>query len=152
MPVYLAPVESCYVYRPIWDSGVGTVLIVRRMANGRLFVGNYLLDVWCLGLKDAFVSEWTMAQLSDYLSEQPMEACDAGYAKTLIMGAIDYGAEQGFQANWGDDNKARRFVENIKLKTSDDYDFGFGRDGEALYMSGPYDGEILPKVMVSETA
>ena len=143
LPAHLSPIKDCFVYSELWERGIGTVIVTRCMAGGRLFMANYLLDVWFLGLKDAFVRETSDAELDIIISQASMDRCDAPYAKALITGAINYGESHGLKANWS--NKEKRFVSDIRF-TESDYEFNFGRDGKPFYINGPHDDEIIPKM------
>ncbi len=50
------PVVECLI-NPNWqESGLATVVVARQHKNGNLTVGTYLIDVFCLGLKQtAFI-------------------------------------------------------------------------------------------------
>ncbi len=45
---------ACLVPTELWDSGMGSVLIARKMPDGELAIAGFLLDVFCLGVKNAF--------------------------------------------------------------------------------------------------
>lgn len=48
------PVGKCYI-TPGWrDSGMGMLTVTRRRPSGNLVAGVYLLDTFCLGVKDTF--------------------------------------------------------------------------------------------------
>src|SRR5210317_139701 len=51
-----SPVYRCFVREDIFSEGIGTAIISRQMPNGHLGVGVYLLDVWCLGVKNTYFS------------------------------------------------------------------------------------------------
>jgi len=141
---YLSPIIASYVYRDIWQKGIGTVLIVRRLPNGNLLLANYLVDTWCLGVKDAFVREVSRAMLEQFLSQQPMEPQSPEYCKALVMGAIEYGKTNGLNPNI--DKKSKQMIAGIKY-TPDQYQFEFGKDGEPFYINGPYDSELIPAML-----
>ena len=141
---YLSPIIASYVYRDIWQEGIGTVLIVRRLSNGNLLLANYLVDTWCLGVKDAFVREVSRAMLEQFLSQQPMEPQSPEYCKALVMGAIEYGKTNGLNPNI--DKKSKQMIAGIKY-TPDRYQFEFGKDGKPFYINGPYDSELIPAML-----
>ncbi len=48
-----APVLHCCVMANIWESGMGQLLFSRQLRNGDVAVAIFLLDVYCLGVKNA---------------------------------------------------------------------------------------------------
>ena len=141
---YLSPIIESYVYKDIWQEGIGTVLIIRRLPNGNMLIANYLVDTWCLGVKDAFVREISREMLKPFLTQQPMEPQSPEYCKALIMGAIEYGKSNGLNPNI--DKKSKQMISGIKY-SPDDYSFEFGKNGEPFYMNGPYDHELVPTML-----
>lgn len=144
LAIHECPIEMSLVYERLWDDGVGSITIVRRASNGKLYMGSFLLDVWCLGVKDTFVRSIGREELSHYFSQYPAEHYSAEYCKSLILAAERYGAKNGFKANI--DATARRFINNIQEEPGQ-HSFEFGKDGKPLYVVGPYDQELLPELI-----
>lgn len=48
------PIVSVLVPENLWSSGIGNLLIARRMPDDRLAIAAFLVDVFCLGVKNAF--------------------------------------------------------------------------------------------------
>src|SRR5476651_853566 len=60
------PIVETLVPDTLLSEGIGQLLITRRVPDGRLALANYLVDVYCLGVKDAywdFISEWEFDKL-----------------------------------------------------------------------------------------
>ncbi|MEJ2670334.1 MAG: hypothetical protein P8077_08875 [Gammaproteobacteria bacterium] len=102
-----------------------------------------MFDVWGLGLKDAFVQEVDPMYLFERLSEQPMEMQTPAYCKALIMAASEFSKRNGLKPNW--DDKSKKFIDSIPYR-AEDYSFEFSENGEPVYISGPCDHEILPRM------
>lgn len=76
---------------PDWqNSGVAEVLVVRQMPNLKYIVGAYLVDVFCLGLKDTFfqarLSEAEVRALRNRFPEK-LEEIPYEDARSVILGA-----------------------------------------------------------------
>jgi len=99
IPLSQCPIQDCLVHSEIWDSGIGTVCLTRRTQTGRFYLGNYLLDIWFLGVKDSFVREIDPLQISYLMESQPLEEKSPAYAKALIMASIEYGRKNGVEPN-----------------------------------------------------
>lgn len=48
------PVDKCYVNSDWAEQGMAHVVIVRRRPDGKFAMAVYLVDTYCLGVKDAF--------------------------------------------------------------------------------------------------
>src|SRR4051794_18935998 len=48
------PVLDCLVSSTIFAEGMGTVVISRQLPGGEVAWANFLVDSYCLGVKDAF--------------------------------------------------------------------------------------------------
>jgi hypothetical protein len=84
-------------------SGLVNVLVVREKGGSAVVCG-YMVDVWCLGVKDALgpksvdrrkLSEFTRTYFTSY--EQPPLAIPLDLAKQLVFGAVSYARELGFE-------------------------------------------------------
>ena len=47
-------IGTCYVSDAITKAGEGTVIVSRLHTGGRVSISVYLVDAYCLGLKDSF--------------------------------------------------------------------------------------------------
>lgn len=133
------PVHECLVAENIFEVGLGSVWISRKLPNGKLSVGVFLLDVFCLGVKNAMLSE--KISLSQYETLQmmslgetlaPMQPC---CAKKLVLGAVAYAENLGFKPQAGYE-ATRVVLEGIET-TECEAEFEFGRNGKPFYISGP---------------
>ena len=49
------PVVRALAGAEIWETGIGDLAIARQESDGQLVFGVYLVDVFCLGVKNAHV-------------------------------------------------------------------------------------------------
>jgi hypothetical protein len=122
-------------------SGLAAVLVVREDGPGRVSVCGYLLDVYCLGVKDALGPRRMRrhelaAFVGSYYSawESAPVAAQIELARHLVFGAIEYAAGLGFTPH-RDFERARRHLGPCPGPSA----IGFGRDGTPYYTEGPYD-------------
>src|SRR5215831_9080920 len=47
-----APIQHCLVPETLFDAGIGTVILARGFTSNHLMLGLFLVDAWCLGIKD----------------------------------------------------------------------------------------------------
>lgn len=126
------------------EHGLAHLFVVRRRSDGWADVGFFLVDVWCLGVKDAFGdNDVPASELESYIAERlpesDRERIHPACAKKLVEGAIAFAEECGI-APHRDYRKARRVLSGIDAAICPT-DFTFGRDGRPCYVRGPHDSE-----------
>lgn len=72
-----APVYECWEPEPLFDQsshvGIGSVIITRKANNGDILAGVFLIDVYCLGIKDCFVRVFNEENYPSFLKEVNMQ-------------------------------------------------------------------------------
>ncbi|MCF4965896.1 helix-turn-helix domain-containing protein [Nostoc sp. CMAA1605] len=123
------------------ERGLGLVVIARTARYNQIAVSSYLLDVWCLGIKDATtprtLDKREFQEFAELLfqpfPENPQEI-SLEAAQGMIFSAYEYAQSLGFQPH-KDFEKSRSHLGNwdgsIRIEC--------GRDGKPYYVSGPYD-------------
>jgi hypothetical protein len=124
-------------------SGLVCVVVARRHRSQRVSVCGYLVDVYCLGVKDALGPRvMNEADLPVFLDEffsgydevgPPLEA-PLDLARHLVWGAIDYASTLGFYPT-PDFRRAAGHLGPWEETSA----ITFGQDGVPLYVQGPYD-------------
>jgi hypothetical protein len=123
------------------DRGLGLVVIARTARYNQITVCSYLLDIWCLGVKDTIpprtVERIKFQEVAEALfhpfpgkpQEVPLEV-----AQGMIFSACEYAEDLGFQPH-KDFSKSRSHIGTwdgtIRIEC--------GRDGKPFYVNGPYD-------------
>jgi len=145
MTRYEAFVESSWR-----EHGLANV-VVARIKDANVEIGCFLVDWWCLGVKDAaFFDDATEAGLTEMLDEQMpgsrRERMHPACAKKLIEGSLAYAEKLGF-APHRDFRKARRVLSGLDA-TDCPETFEYGHDGRPCYVEGPHDSpERVDKVL-----
>jgi len=136
------PIEGCWIHKG-WDEiGEGAIVIVRRSPNGRLIVGVYLIDRYCLGLKDTFCKiDMSPAPLGEFLEDiyswgESLRISPA-LAHEIIYGGIEYAAQFGFRPH-PDFQLSRHLLDPQDMHPRSG-EVTFGYHGKPLYISGPHD-------------
>jgi hypothetical protein len=138
----LLPFHECFVSEGWEKTGMATVVVSKKMPSGKFIVSSYLLDTFCLGLKNTVykfaVDDLEYDSFLAKLGERsPMAKCELNYAHNLIYGAIDYAEELGFSPN--KDFKVTEHLLDTNLIDDGIDELEFGRDGKPLFVAGPYD-------------
>jgi hypothetical protein len=127
------------------DDGTGgllTALVARRRRNRRgATVCVYLVDVYCLGVKNAIGPDDTKDQALRRLTNHvfsgyhaPPEPAPIELVRDLVLGAAEYAHRLGF-APHPDFEQARAHLGPWTGPSA----ITFGRDGKPTYVEGPYD-------------
>ncbi|MFB0554216.1 MAG: hypothetical protein ACETWQ_12990 [Phycisphaerae bacterium] len=137
------PLYECLI-NPSWrDQGLANILITRRQPDGNILFGVYLVDVFCLGLKNTFCNTdfpvWKYeADVRDklYREEEPIE-CPVSLAYHIIYGAIEFAGRFGFKPNR--DFKLSQYILEPLESLEPCEGVEFGKDGKPFYIAGPAD-------------
>jgi hypothetical protein len=134
------PIVRCTMPPNLFELGMGLIVVARRLPTGLLGCGFFLLDVFCLGVKDVFYAEMGEHELLSRLEAQYTDGfvdIEPAYARKLIRDAAAYAAGLGLPAA-----KDTPTIEAIFGDVDADActeTFTFGKDGKPFYMSGPTD-------------
>ena len=133
------PIDGCLISEDWKNSGLVTIIVIRQHEEtGRLSFVSFLLEVFCLGLKNVMIGvEVNEAVIVDFINRYPENLMDIEYEKCrgLILGAIDYARNLGFEPH-EDWEKVKGFIENDRSYHGN---HEFGKDGKPFYIEGPDD-------------
>ncbi len=144
------PTEA-YHATTLFEQGMGHVVVARFELSGEAEIGVFLLDVYCLGVKDAFftrmsVQEYDVVFLASVFSVEGKTAIDPTCARKLVQDAVDYANRLGFEPH-PDYREAARVLGGID-PTECNRVFPLGHKGKPFYVQGPHEsparvGQIL---------
>ena len=138
-----APVRRCLMSEGLFDFGVGMVVLARALPSGQVGASFFLIDAWCLGVKDAFfLAMPRMAFEEDIVGlclEQGLAEMDPSVARKVLHDAVAYAGSLGFAPCKGFAG-AEALFGDIPLATET---FTFGREGRPLYVSGLKAARVL---------
>jgi transcriptional regulator with XRE-family HTH domain len=129
---------------PEAGAGLVGVIVARRARPQRVSVCGYLVDVYCLGVKNALGPD-TMNErdlpgfrdrfFSAFEATGDPVAAPLQLVRHLVWGAVDYARGLGFEPH-PDFEPAAGHLGTAWQETSA---IGFGREGVPFYVSGPHD-------------
>ena len=120
---------------------MGTMVLVRGADPEYLSCANFLLDAFCLGVKDAYFESLPADILQGYVdvlsAVDRLEPVDPSYARKLLRDLVAWARVIGFAP-------ARDFAAVEALfgdlnADACDARFNFGLDGKPTYIQGPHD-------------
>lgn len=135
------PIGKCYIAPPDWqESGMVHVVITRVRPNGNLVMASFLVDTFCLGVKDAGYHENIDVDkfeeyLDSYRKTMGLKEISYNEAHNLIYGAIAFAEEGGIQPT-----KEFDVAGYILEEDTDDVpliEYEFGKNGKHLLIVNP---------------
>ncbi|WP_204140808.1 DNA-binding response regulator [Halomicronema sp. CCY15110] len=152
----VAPLHECLVNQSAaqrllegieLDEGVGVggfaEVIMARQERNRIVSTAYLVDYWCLGVKDVIPPR--TRHKSDYERfkhacierfKEPFIDISLAQAQAIVYGAADYARGLGFEPGRDFDQKAQM---QLGPKPETLIPIEFGKNGKPMYFRGPYD-------------
>ena len=138
-----APLLHCCTAQSIWDQGMGNVMI-SRVRGSEVAFAMFLVDMYCLGVKDAWFSVVSRSDYDFKVFEKAFhgEHVDLSPECTrhLVEGAVGYARDLGF-APHRDYRQAKRIFSDVDASQCQQ-EFEFGKDGMPLFIAGPNDGAM----------
>jgi len=96
------PIGKCYI-TPDWEeSGIAQIIVSRIRPSGNLVIGIFLVDTFCIGVKDAtYYANMPEVDFYDlighYKSASGLEEISYNEAHNIIYGAIGFAEDGGIQ-------------------------------------------------------
>lgn len=144
--------HECLINDDWQKSGMASVLISKKMPSGHFIIALYLIDIYCLGLKNVLHkfnvenAEYEEFVEMAYSRYNAVLKIDTVFAHNLIYGAIDYAEDLGFNPH--KDFKLLEYLLDPDLISDEIDEIEFGKDGKPLFIEGPDDnaGQIIRKL------
>jgi len=144
-------ITECRIRKDIFSSGIGTAIIARKMPNGYIGAGVYLLDVWCLGIKNAYFTTLSEDDYQDRLRQievnEKLDNIQPACLRKLIDECVGYSEKLGFKPH-KDFKASKQLLMDIDT-TACPNNYSFGRDGKPFYLAGPNESEQKSKQIVN---
>ena len=134
-----APLHSCLLQNALFEAGVGMVILTRETGAHTFSLAAFLVDAFCLGVKDALFRELEEAEMKSFLDSleatAPFEAVDPSYARKLLRDAAAYARSLGLEPHA--DYAAIEPLFGDVAADACEVQFEFGYEGKPLYVPGP---------------
>ncbi|NEX19270.1 hypothetical protein G3480_02900 [Thiorhodococcus mannitoliphagus] len=149
-----APIVDTFVPASLFEQGIGTVWLSRRLLDGRYAVVGILVDTYCLGVKNALYKIVDAAEYSTVLAHihgNPTESVEVQHpscARKLVEAAVAYAKDLGFEPH-ADYRIARLIFGDIDADACPER-FTFGKDGKPFYVNGPNDTPAIQRRILKQ--
>jgi hypothetical protein len=130
------PIRHCLLTKALFEVGIGTLILTRGITLDHLTMGTFLVDVYCLGIKDVLFRSIAAAELEMYLATADTSVpIDPSQARKLLRDVAVWSESIGFLPH-RDFAAVERLFGDVSIEACD-ATFQFGRDGKPVYMPGP---------------
>lgn len=134
------PIVECWIGKNWKEVGESSIMIIRKMGGDKYAIGVYLVDIFCLGVKDCFYlikPDFEKEELVEQSkSADNMVLIDADLAQNIIYGAVEYAEDLGFKPH-KDFAVAQYLLDDVE--ELEYIEVEFGRNGKPLFIAGPHD-------------
>lgn len=135
------PVYECKVLENWEETGISPVYVSRELTKDSYVFISYLVDFWCLGIKDTILkfgaTKRDLAQI--YSRSDDLVTISYQDARSLILGAMDFAKTIDIAPHSSWNGIPSSFIE---AHLAYEKKFSFGYKGKPHYVSGPHDYEL----------
>lgn len=135
------PIRHCFLTESVFEVGMGTLFLARGATPDHMSFGCFLLDTFCLGIKDVMFKSIEAKALEIYMeaanASSPIVSVDPCYARKLLRDLAAWSQGIGFPPH-RDFAAVETMFGDVSADASDAV-FQFGREGRPLYITGPSD-------------
>ncbi|MDB5329020.1 MAG: hypothetical protein JWP03_171 [Phycisphaerales bacterium] len=143
---------ECWVNEHWQEMGMVSMNILGHAGGGRYAMSAFLIDIWCVGLKDAWGkpeigrAEFMEDMLTPWSKRMPLEKLEVAEARRLVAAGVRFARQNGFRlpAGW---EKWASILGGLGDIASVDLT-GFTKDGKLLYMGT---GDFIRKNLIACT-
>ncbi len=138
----ILPIHECLVPEELFDqNGIGSIVISRRMGDGNFAASVILLDVYCLGVKNAYFRVFSSTEYAEMINgitmNEKIKSVEPACARKLVEDCIEYARKIGFEPH-PDYETAQYIFGDIEVDGCTE-SYTFGKNGKPFYISGPND-------------
>jgi hypothetical protein len=139
------PVFECWINKGWENSGMANIVIARIHTNGSITFCIYLVDMYCLGVKDTgYKFNVTETEYRDflerYLDRMETELVDYVLVHNIILAAVEFAQDYGFKPH-KDFTSVTEYMLEEDNEDIELIEIECGKNGKPLYVQGPYDDE-----------
>lgn len=152
------PILECWISAE-WQKdspGLVEILLARQQPDGDICYGMFLIDKFCLGLKNTFArancsrtryEDEFHTHLFQHVTPTP---CPPELAHQMIYASIEYATQFGFTPE--KDFTLTQCLLAPRGELEEPYHLTFGKDAKPFFVAGPYDNAKLILKQLERTA
>jgi hypothetical protein len=138
------------------NMGLVEVLVARQQPDGNICFGVYLVDTFCLGLKNTFANaDFSRSRYQSEVRNKIFRAgkpvtCSIELAQQMIYQSIEYAEQFGFEPE--KDFAVSQYLLAPRGELEEPYQLTFGKDGKPFFIAGPNDNVARVLRQLEKTA
>jgi hypothetical protein len=147
------PIYECRINDDWEETSLGNLIVARKHTNGNITAGMYLVDLKCLGIKNA--TFWFNIYENEYLeildkASQSMELIKISYtlAHNIVYSGIEFAEEYGFKPH--KDFNVAQFILDEDTEDIELIDVECGINGKPAYIRGPLDTDTKAAQVIAQ--
>lgn len=138
------PVFECLVNTEWKEQGVAHVVVARNHTNGNITSCMYLVDLFCLGVKNTQylfnIPEAEYQEKKEGMEYIVFEPISYTLAHNIVFAGLEYAEEFGFKPH-KDFTSVTQFMLEEDTDDVELIDIECGKDGKPFFVNGPYDDQ-----------
>jgi hypothetical protein len=147
------PLYGCWIMKDWQDTGITPVIIARSQDKDHIMFGVYMVDYYCLGIKDAYTRidysrNRFKRELPRFCVNAPV-SCSVELAHEMIYGALEYAKKLGLEPHLDFYKQKADMMLDPPDSHPRENNISFGKDGKPLYIPGPYDSEMKSRFVIN---
>ena len=139
MSASAAPILDSLITEDFGEAGLGQAIFSRQLPSGEVAFAVFLIDRYCLGVKDAFGGIRSRAEyreLIDHFEENAtLVELPPADLRCLIEEAVEYARDLGLEPH-SDLRRVQPIFGDIDPSDATEH-FEFGHEGRPLFIAGP---------------
>lgn len=134
-------IHECKVLKNWEETGISPVYVSRELTKDSYVFICYLVDFWCLGLKDTIFKFGASKRDLSQVCSNCGDLLTISYqdARSMILGAMDFAKAIDIAPHSSWNGIPSSFIES---HLTYEKKFSFGKEGMPFYVSGPDDYEL----------
>ncbi len=147
------PIYECLVNTEWKEQGVAHVVVARAHVNGNITMCIYLVDIFCLGIKNTHyyfnIPEAEYQEMKEGMDHITLEPISYNLAHNIVFAGLEYAEEYEFKPH-KDFTSITRFMLEEDTDDIELIDIECGLDGKPFYVNGPYEDEAKTKQILAQ--
>lgn len=147
------PIYGCWAMQNWEEAGITPLIVARQIDANRILFANYLIDLYCLGVKDVYVK---VVDSPKQFERELTQACHGEaaaisieLAHEIVYGSIEFARKYGFEPHPDFFRLHADEILDPPEAHPRTYQVEFGKDGKPLYIAGHHDSEIKIRSILS---
>jgi hypothetical protein len=148
------PVYECLINSNWDESKMAQIVVAREHSNGNITAGVFLVDMFCLGVKDSFsifnIPKFRYIEEKETIFEHS-EFINVDYSlvHNVVFAAVEFAEEFGFKP-YKDFTSVSKYILEEDSDDVELIEIECGLHGKPAYFKGPFDDEVKVNRIISQ--